>query len=609
MPGKQNFLTGNMGELRPGHFHAGLDIKTAFKEGLPVYAAASGYISRINISERGYGIVLYMKHPNGTTTVYAHNRNFPPRIDSLVRFAQYANKTYEIDLNFRPNELIYNKGDIIAYSGNSGASGGPHLHFEIRDSLNRYLNPLEAGFSEIKDSKPPFISKVILKPMHKLSRINDEFSNLELSTKKINENLYVVKDTIYVSENYPIGLEINSYDFMDGIYNLQGINYISLSLDGKDIFDYSLTKFNLEQSHCIDAHVDYEVLRKKGSWFHKCYLSDGNILDAYKTKNKGYVYISDTLKTHKLVATVKDYHGNSSQIVIHLNAKKHDILYKKGNLKNIFGIKPKMTEQLFENILKLEYSDKQENMKLLAELHCKNGKFAITPSYLKGNHTTVYLIDLKKYLPDSISICEFVYKLNFRKMIVPHKQISYSEDNITLDFHEMTLFDTLYLRITKKGTNFSINDYTIPFFEDLDVKINSVNDLEDKEHTSVYFDAGRGYYGYAGGWWSDAKKTLNAKIKGPGVLKTGVDKSLPFIKILKSNKKELSFRASDTGSGIAKYECYLNGEWVLLNYDYKRQFFWAVNKSKFEPFAGEYVIKVTDKVGNESIKKGKIKKR
>src|SRR6478609_1459816 len=141
-PGKQNFLTGNMGELRPGHFHAGLDIKTDGREGLPVYAAAKGYVFRAVIGERGYGKVLFMKHPNGQITVYAHNKQFEPKLDSVMRSIQYQKQSFQVDVDFKKDEITYKKGDIVAYSGNSGSSGGPHLHFEIRDSVGNYLNPL-----------------------------------------------------------------------------------------------------------------------------------------------------------------------------------------------------------------------------------------------------------------------------------------------------------------------------------------------------------------------------------------------------------------------------------------------------------------------------------
>jgi hypothetical protein len=606
-PGKQNFLTGNMGELRPGHFHAGLDIKTDMKEGLPVYAAASGYVHRIVVGERGYGKVLFMKHPNGQYTVYAHNKQFSPHIDSIVRKVQYEQKSFEVDITFKPTDLPYLKGDIIAYSGNSGSSGGPHLHFEIRDSANNYLNPLANGYTEILDTKLPFISKAALRSLHQFSRINNEFGRHELSFKKTSPQLYQSKDTTYVSAGFPFGLEINSYDLMDGIYNLQGINYISVALDDKTIFDFALEKFSREESHCIDVHVDYETLRRKGSWYHKCYVSDGNIINSYKTDNRGYITIYDTSKAHKITASVKDYNGNSSRLEFWVSAKHHELFYKTPLLKKMIAPKAKMTEQLFENILKLEYTDKDENMNLLAELYCKGQRVALTPSYTKGKFTTVYLLNLKKYLPDSITICDFVYRTNFKKMIIPRKNEVYKEGNITLDFNEKTLYDTLFLRFTNNGSTFTVNDYTLAFDEMMGIQIDNLLYLEDKLHTAAYSEVGKKRLGYAGGNWAKDSNSIYFRTKGPGTYTISRDITGPYLKITSKNARDITFKASDAGSGIGKYECFVNGEWVLMNYDYKRSLFWSEKLDKTIPFKGELLIRVYDKLGNVTEQKTNIK--
>lgn len=606
LPGQQNFLTGNMGELRPGHFHAGLDIKTKWQEGLPVYAAAKGYVYRVSMAERGYGNVVFMKHPNGHVTVYAHIKHFEPRLDSIVTATQYKLKSFEADIYLNANQLNYNKGDVLAYSGNTGSSGGPHLHFEIRDSSNRYLNPLEAGFAEIKDNKPPFISKALLKPLHKLSRINDDFAKYDLNVRKVNNNLYIVKDTVSVVAGYPVGLEVNTYDLMSDIYNLQGVNFMSVTVDDRPVFDFALQKFSLDESHCIDVHVDYEILRRKGSWYHKCYVDDGNIIESYKAPNRGFIVINDTTRSHKVVFTSKDLYGNASQLVFYVSAKPHQIFYR-SSLRGSLANKPKLTEQLFENILKLEYADKPKNMNLLAELHCKNGVFPFAPSYMKGKNTTVYLLDLKKYLPDSITICDFKYPLNFRKMIAPRQKVTYKEGDMTLEFNEKTLFDTLYLRITQKGKTYNINDYTIPFFENLGVKFEHLEAEEDKDYMGAYSDAGRGRLGYAGGNWSKDSSSLSFKTKGPGGYTVSKDKNKPYLKVLKANRRDIMFKAADGGSGIGKYECYVNNEWVLMHYDYKKQLFWSKKLDKKSLFTGEYVIRVTDKIGNVAEQKGKIR--
>jgi len=147
-------LSGTFAELRSNHFHSGLDIKTHQKTGLNVLASAEGYVSRIKVSHFGYGKALYIQHPNGYTTVYAHLKKFSPSIQAYIRKVQYAKESYEVEVFPSANELTVKENELIAYSGNSGGSGGPHLHFEIRDASARPMNPLDFGF-DVQDSSPP----------------------------------------------------------------------------------------------------------------------------------------------------------------------------------------------------------------------------------------------------------------------------------------------------------------------------------------------------------------------------------------------------------------------------------------------------------------------
>src|SRR5690606_27189119 len=156
--GITNYLSGNFGELRGFHFHSGLDIKTNQREGYNIYAVQDGYVSRINISPRGYGHAIYITHPNGYTSVYAHLQQFKGEIEKYTREIQYAKQKFAIDITVPKNAIPVKKGDIIGLSGNSGSSGGPHLHFEIRDSeTQEVFNPFLFGF-DIPDTKAPLLN-------------------------------------------------------------------------------------------------------------------------------------------------------------------------------------------------------------------------------------------------------------------------------------------------------------------------------------------------------------------------------------------------------------------------------------------------------------------
>ncbi|MDX5346044.1 MAG: M23 family metallopeptidase, partial [Hymenobacteraceae bacterium] len=178
-PGQQNYLSGTMGEIRSNHFHGGIDVKTDQKIGLPVYAAADGYVSRIKMSSYGYGNIIYLTHPNGKITTYAHLSEYAPALADYVLKKQYEQETFDIELFPEKNKFAFKKGDVIAYSGNTGGSGGPHLHFEIRDTEDNLYNPLQYRFSEIKDSTPPTVSAFALKTMSIDARVNGKFGWIE----------------------------------------------------------------------------------------------------------------------------------------------------------------------------------------------------------------------------------------------------------------------------------------------------------------------------------------------------------------------------------------------------------------------------------------------
>src|SRR5210317_1932940 len=188
-PNENNYLSATMGEIRGTHFHAGMDIKTSGRSGLPVYATRDGHISRIKVSSGGYGHALYILHPNGETSVYGHLLRFNEDIGNYVREQQYQKESFQVDLFPDKSAFQIKKGDIIGLSGNTGSSQGPHLHFEIRDENQRPQNPLKKNFNEIKDNIPPVVYEFALKTMDINSRINDEFGRMEYNVKK-NGNEY-----------------------------------------------------------------------------------------------------------------------------------------------------------------------------------------------------------------------------------------------------------------------------------------------------------------------------------------------------------------------------------------------------------------------------------
>lgn len=311
-------LSGTFGELRSNHFHSGLDIKTQQQQGLKVYAAADGYVSRIKISHYGYGKALYVTHPNGYTTVYAHLKSFEDTIERYIKALQYEAESYEIEVFPKPSELKVTKGDIIALSGNTGSSGGPHLHFEIRDNQERPINPMLFGLSA-KDSKKPHISKIYAYPKNKHSLINGENKRVELRLIPHKNGDYSVENIDAYGE---IGFGIETFDQLDYANNRNGVSNIQSFFNGNKNFEIDFKRFSFDESKYINRLIDYEIYKTDYVRIQKLFVEPNNPLSMYKdVKDNGYLNIEDsTASVFKI--RVKDFSGNDSWITIPISGKK-----------------------------------------------------------------------------------------------------------------------------------------------------------------------------------------------------------------------------------------------------------------------------------------------
>ncbi len=305
------YLSGNFGELRSNHFHAGLDIKTQGVEGQKVHAIADGYVSRIKVSPYGYGNALYITHLNGFTSVYGHLQKYNDVIKRTVKDHQYKKEQFEVELFPAPFTMQVKRGDIIAYTGNSGGSGGPHLHFEIRKTANEHpMNPLFFGF-DVKDNVKPDIYAVTIYPLNDTSYVNGKNRSQRFIARG-SYGRYALPLKSQIKVQGEIGFGIETVDRMSGTSNSYGLHNIKLQHNDKVIFEQQIDEFAFHEGRYINSHVDFKSFRKTGRRIQKSFVQDGNRLRIYKMK-EGQITCSNGVE-HSLKYTVRDLKGNSSSV-------------------------------------------------------------------------------------------------------------------------------------------------------------------------------------------------------------------------------------------------------------------------------------------------------
>jgi len=300
-------LVANFGEVRSDHFHMGFDLRTNQKESLRVYAAAEGYISKVVVETGGYGRAIFITHPNGYTTLYAHLNDFYPELHQFVKDKQYKEEKWEQDIEFNKDQFPVVKGQLIAYSGNTGASQGPHLHFEIRDSkTGNNLNPLLFGFP-IKDNIPPLLYKLFL--------YDRNYSTYTVAPKEIKikgaKGTYLTKDTLIETGSAKISFGISAEDVGNTSSFRYGVYSAELWVDSAMQTSFKLDELNYYDSKYMNASIDYRKRYTDGALIQHLSKLPGNKLDIYDGLSEGIIHLTDTLP-HNVMIKLRDVTGNES---------------------------------------------------------------------------------------------------------------------------------------------------------------------------------------------------------------------------------------------------------------------------------------------------------
>lgn len=487
-------LSGSFGELRSNHFHSGLDFKTTGKEGLPVYAAGDGYVSRIKISTFGYGKAIYITHPNGFTSVYGHLQKANGAIQDYIKKRHYQEKSYEIEMYLYPTELPVKKGDIIAYSGNTGGSGGPHLHFEFRDTKSeQIMNPMHFGFKKvIKDERKPIIQGVVAYPIDS-TIVNNSQKPINISFSKQADGSYL---SVKVKANGKVAFGINAYDFCTNGYNKNGLYKVKAYLNGVLQYQYGFDSFAFDESRYINNFIDYERFHEMGQRVQKLFqLSEYPLSVVSGNKKDGIIKVQPNTNYNYKVE-LYDFHGNKVDLVIPIEFAFQETKIAKTIQKTPYYIKAK-TESIFEK-----------------------------------NNVSVY---------------------------VP----------------ENAFYNNFYMNFDVSNDVVTLHDDSVPVHKNITLTFNDVVGLTEEQLSKTYIATLDGYKLDYNNTYRKGN-SFSVKTKTLGKYKLAQDTAPPriynvnFVEGKKlTDQKTISVSVTDLHSDIDTYNGYLNGKWILMEYDYK----------------------------------------
>lgn len=487
-------LSGTFAELRSNHFHSGLDIKTQQRTGLDVYTAAEGYVSRIKISHFGYGKALYITHPNGYVTVYAHLKKFAPEIEKYIKAKQYEKESYEIEVFPSPEELPITTNQVVALSGNSGSSGGPHLHFEIRDNAERPINPMLFGI-DIKDSKQPVVKAIYAYPKNRKSHVNEVKIRKELRLIPLKNGDYKVEPIEAFGD---VGFGIISYDQQDLARNKNGVSNIQTFFNGNKNFEMDFKRFSFDETKHLNRYIDFEIFKTEKSRVQKLFVQPGNSLSMLRDiSDDGYIHIEDsTSSVYKI--RIRDFKNNETWVNIPIQGKKA--------------------------------KEKLEN-------------YELQPNYY----------------------------------VQANESLRLEDKNVSVYFPENTFYDNFHINFAVSSDTLTLHKDVVPLMKNCTISYN-IENYSEEDKSKLFIAKLYGYYKRP--YYVRTSRQgdyLTARTKSLGTFTLATDTTSPTIKALNfqdgkwlSKSEYLKLKIDDDLSGISNYRATINGKWILMEYDYKK---------------------------------------
>ena len=614
-PGQPGFLAASMGELRPNHFHGGLDIKTGSVVNKPVYAAAEGYISRLKQSAFGYGNVLYITHPNGLTTVYGHLNKFEGAAGAELLRQQYARQTYELELFFDKGQFPVRRGEEVARSGNTGGSAGPHLHWEVRDAQDRQLNPLQwGGFAEVQDHTGPTLQALAVEPLAIGARVRGRFERALLVPRVQPAPGAATTWPDTVACFGPVGLLLQGFDRFDGAWNKNGIQRVTMRVNGQPHYQHVIDAVPFPSgTRQVNNFVDYAYARTGGRTLQKLWVDEGNDLPFYTPPGLGQGKLDVAAgQVYTIDLELADAYNNLATARLVLRGEKPlDYARLTPAPAPTPAARPKLSYDITRNLLRataLHAPLDTAGRPALLLLRRGGRQLALRPSYSVGAATT-YLYDLRAGLPDSLLLADARLVFDRQAMIAAGQETSYATPYVNLVFGPQTLFSPLYLSTLHRPAagpaapeSWTIGSALVPLYLPLRLTLKPTTPPADRHRTAIYSVSAGGGHAYVGGTWNADSTQLSAQLKQFGQFRLYTDTKAPEGRLLSRAGGQLLFKVGDDLSGLATYKLLVGGRFRLLRHEYKNATLFTVPGDTLGPaLRGPAELRLTDEAGNERV--------
>ncbi len=454
-------LAGSFGELRRRHFHAGLDIKSnRGGEGDSIFSAEEGFVSRIKIQRGGYGRAIYIQHPNGYTTVYAHLKGFTEEIKNYVESIQQSNQSYEIDICPTANLLSLQRRQHFAYLGNSGRSSGPHLHFEIRETLSdNPMNPLLFGIKPFDDIAPTITGV-------RVTGLDNDFQKTiqkRLATKKEKSGAYA--PLTFEVDGDIAGISFSGYDQNNGSSNHNGIYKMEMYVDDALHYGYNINSFAFRETNLIECHTDYEILQKENRTEVLCYRLPANKLSIIDYENNNGLIPVDEFNFKNIKIVLSDFEGNTTTQFIQVKKKTGSIISNTAINENTVyhGVKHTIKKQSISITFYEESLPKNSTINVYENAYNQASEYSIgSPSIpiLKNIRLAAYIPEHLRIYNDKLGLMLLGREPDsFGQMIEGDSIITYVDDFGRYGF----FVDTIAPKITPSSFSKSTSANTFKF--------------------------------------------------------------------------------------------------------------------------------------------------